>query len=839
MAINMNYSLLSGDNTDNFKIPLYGNGNTEETYSESYFMTAIAEFNQELREASYALSEVRYDSDYLTESNVLVNIKNTIKTIVEKVIDAIMKLAHTVIKALQSVLNLITKRNKEVIYKDKIVTEYRMHDRMTLLAKILADNTDGYTLNISSITPTPELLSKSFPNTNAIGTDLVGMIDSSVKNYVANYKAKNGKGSYSSDADASEGLATFVNSEKSRILDNIFGKYQYDPTNIIGSARDVSVKAFGSTEPKETKLTVALYSQACDNIENADKSIIDSLKSDLKVFEKSYNDTIKSLKNLKSDFIKHTSNYTVNSNGDPIKTHNDIRTGFANATDTVVKNLNTIINTVNVAISANVNLMSHKIKRIDQVYSANGDAAKVRLFAHRLINEYMKTDDQMDSRVNQSMQPAFESFLGEQDKFDTALIMLEECWLENEFNAYVEQVILEDGEAGNANTASSGETTQQSAQPAGDKQSQSQQNTQNQQQQKSKTSNPNDNNSIIKLINNIVDNVITMFDKFKNRLFEVAIKLTDGKFWNKNREKIRVKDFSKATANDWYSYDFDALSKSVIVTREFDIKSETLKDDETFQNTILNTINPAKPQFEKDDDTFTTKVAKRYYTNYVDKNAQEVALGSLGTNGYNHQKAFAFVDGIIRGGIRDKYISAIDKDTEDLKKAQKLINTNKQVLADRLQDKAADNAQPVNPTPQHNSAIIVDGKFNLAECFGLPEKRYSGELPFISIDEAITMPANEIEKSGDGSDGKESMSEADARIKRFFKYESMAVTARMTAVMSAYKQYMNLYKIAFGVGKTKVNNSNRAANTNNNQQQQQQNQAQENNQNQQQDQQQK
>ena len=67
------------------------------------------------------------------------------------------------------------------------------------------------------------------------------------------------------------------------------------------------------------------------------------------------------------------------------------------------------------------------------------------------------------------------------------------------------------------------------------------------------------------------------------------------------------------------------------------------------------------------------------------------------------------------------------------------------------------------------------------------------------------------------------MKEANARVNRYFKFMTFALSAKMTSALAAYKQYMGLYKAAYK--KPKANN-----NENNNQQQQQNQNQQQNNQ---------
>ena len=101
--------------------------------------------------------------------------------------------------------------------------------------------------------------------------------------------------------------------------------------------------------------------------------------------------------------------------------------------------------------------------------------------------------------------------------------------------------------------------------------------------------------------------------------------------------------------------------------------------------------------------------------------------------------------------------------------------------------------------------LTNDFKFNLAEHFGL-----------INHEASFTVGQNDSQSAtavGGGDQNNTRDKELDDMIKRYFRYNTIAITAKMTCVVSAYKQYMGLFKAVYG--KKKSNNTNTANNNNN------------------------
>lgn len=823
MAINMNYSLINGEANNDFDIPDYGNKYNTIIYTESTVMNAVSDFRNILREVSYELNNIPYMSEYeygtINEANIIKNIVNTVVSVINKLINAIKILIGKILTIIKNVLDKISGKNSK---KDEVSKKYSTNERLQLLDRVLNSRESGepYTISISDINPTEKLVGKDFPNTNVVSNELVDMVGNSLYNFGMNYHAKNGQPeTYKTDADASESMATFIATTKKEILDRIFSPYSYDPTNIIMSAKSVSDEAFGSTDVSDVPVTTMLYSQACDNIENGNSEIIKSMKNELRVFETSYRNIIRSLSDLRDNFIKGTKNWS-NKSGNPEKIDGNyntfnMRSGFDQATDTVVKSVNSIVNNINTAISANISIISHKIKRLDQVFGNSGDSAKVRNYCHQLINLYIGTEAKNEA-FNVNLIDDYEPFLEEQEKFNIALNILEDCWMENAFNSYIEQVLLEDGAT---NTTGNTGTGQASGNPApGTTPNGQQQNTANTQQNQNNGPTQNDlknrkvGQKLKDFIAKIVANIVNMFNKFKNRISQLTTKI-DKPFWDRNRSTIQNTDFSKTTVNDWYCYDLESLKEPIVSKinskATIDNAIEWANDEKKFQELILNTINPSKPSWEADDDSFATKVSKRYYTNYINKDATEVSLNTIGFHG---DQTFEFIENVIRG--KSDQIKSFDDDIKSIKDRQREADSLKNTGADAMQNSVDANNESYIPR--------ATDEINLAEIFGLSQKIYSEELPFIYTNEAINIP-QDVKQNADSqqtgeANRKGAMDTSSRFYTMYFKLMSTAVTARMTTIMSAYKQYMRLYKALFQ--KSKDDKNNNQDNKNQNQQQQ-------------------
>ena len=365
-----------------------------------------------------------------------------------------------------------------------------------------------------------------------------------------------------------------------------------------------------------------------------------------------------------------------------------------------------------------------------------------------------------------------EEFFQIQDEFDTAVALAEEAFLEESFSDNVMSAILE--AEGNQNTTPQSTATTTTMTTTVKKSTSA---------------------TVMEFVQKIIGALGQAMQKFKNRIDEVIIKNPlNQNYWKKNKDNIRKLALADTKVNEWYNYNIDYFTNSTVI--KFDQNSADLKSDEAFQEAIMKKItnNGQLPNFDEKD-TFSRKINKIYQGEFtkVDngdgKTLQEVR--------YDHNKAFALVDEMTTRGFGGEILGKVANDYKEIDTDYKAVKANYESIAAQMKASNATNVEQKTvevenkkPEPQNASAMVdADFRFNLAEHFGLVHNEASFT---VGQNDAASANANGADDSK--ADGNK---ELDAMIKRCFNYNTIAVTAKMTAALGVYKQYMSLFKAVY------------------------------------------
>lgn len=816
MGLNVNYNLLMEGNNSVSTIPEYRSYYKPAFLTETEIAACIAEFNQEMRESSQFLTNL-YEAEYVDESTAAVNIVNGIKFVAEKVRKAIVKVAGIIIealkKAMESVKKAIADRRNEKIEK------LRMNERISILKKELAGQ--DITLAIASIEPTKDLVDKSFPDTSIIGSDLVKMATDTMNNYCTNIIQKDGADSsllYDTEVKASDSFVTFIENEKNKMLGQIFGRYQYDELSIAKSAQEVAEKAFGSNTKVDTKITDSLYLAACDNLEkNALNGIVKDMAAKISEVEKNYKAITREMDSI-YDSVKHFDKITSSVDGI------DMKERYHNAVKIITNRINRALNVIQQVVNADMTLITKKAARVYSIYGEAGDSAKIKSKCDSIILRavvtkasnkvgYTITDISAKDYISATEAAKYEEYAERlginetfdvvngreevedifqiQESFDSSLVMMEEAFCEEAYTEVVMTAILEaegDQQA----------TTQTNAQTTNTANNNTPQSTENVARKTNIVKQAGA--TIAEFVKKILANLGEAMRRFRNRIDELIIKNpANQKYWADNKEGIQKTAFVDTMVNEWYSYNIQYFKNSTMIP--FDVDSADMKTDEALQEAIMKKITGGNglPKFDEKD-TFSQKINKIYQGTFTKvENGDGKKLAEVG---YNHQDAFNYVNEIITKGFAGETFNKITDDYKKIDTDAKNAQKNYQTYAAKLKSSAStatpdateQKAANTNTTPQNAAAMIEDDfRFNLAEHFGLVHREAT-----ITVGQADAASAN-ANGAGDSESGNNK--ELDAMIKRCFQYNTIAVTARMTAALAAYKQYMTLFKTVYKKGK--------------------------------------
>lgn len=894
MGLNVNYGLLIEGNNSTSSIPKYTRYYTPGFIAESEFEACISEFNQEIRESRRFLTSI-CEVEYVNEASISVNIVNGIKFVTEKVKRAVIKVMGIIIEAIKKAIESVEKFASTA--RTKVDMKLRPNERINILRKILIE--EPFTVSIASIEPTRDLLDKSFPDTSILGSDLVKMATDTMNNYCTNIVQKDGSdASLLSDTEvkASESFVNFIESEKSNMLSQIFGKYTYDETAVTKSAHEVADKAFGVSDKSDVKVTDSLYLLACDNLDkNSLNGIVRDMKLVMSEVQKNYNAVTAELDTI-SDSTKYfekvfSTNYGV-----------DMKQRYHQAAKIVTDRINRAYNVIQQVVNADFILATRKASRTYEIFGVSGDSAKVKnecdikiikyigakagynlnptpgmvgesgIDAEKYQEYFERLNESTTSRseiidtVNKALETdglkshiskngewgskkfiegkdnclclgsfnkdtyekayncvknclpdgctctkdnyftlfvnapemvkentevfsglnEVDEFFQIQENFNMATVLAEEAFLEESFTEKVMTAIMEAEGDQQQNTAATPSSTTPQA-------------TETTVSQTTKVTTKS--GAVMEFVQKIIASFGQAMQRFRNRLDELIIKNPlNQQYWQKNKENIQKLTLADTKVNEWYDYKIDYFANSTFI--KFDQNSPDLKTDEAFQNAIIKKItggNGNLPQFGEKD-TFAQKINKIYQGEFTKvDNGEGKTLQEVN---YNHAKAFALVDEMMTRGFGGEILGKVVNDYKEIDTDYKAVKRNYDSIAAQMKpatnaEQKATEAENKKPEPQNAAAMVEDDfRFNLAEHFGLVHNEAS-----FTVGQNDAQSAN---ANGAGDSKSESNKELDAMIKRCFQYNTVAVTAKMTAALGAYKQYMGLFKAVYKPAKNEA-----------------------------------
>ena len=383
-----------------------------------------------------------------------------------------------------------------------------------------------------------------------------------------------------------------------------------------------------------------------------------------------------------------------------------------------------------------------------------------------------------------------DEFFQIQENFNMATVLAEEAFLEESFTEKMMTAILEAEGNQQQNATGTGNAAPSSNTPQATETTVSQ-----------TTKVTTKSGAIMEFVQKIIASFGQAMQRFRNRLDELIIKNpVNQQYWQKNKENIQKLTLADTKVNEWYDYKIDYFSNSTFI--KFDQNSPDLKDDEAFQNAIIKKItggNGNLPQFG-DKDTFAQKINKIYQGEFTkDDNGEGKTLQEVN---YNHAKAFALVDEMMTRGFGGEILGKVVNDYKEIDTDYKAVKRNYDSIAAQMKpatnaEQKATEAENKKPEPQNAAAMVEDDfRFNLAEHFGLVHNEAS-----FTVGQNDAQSAN---ANGAGDSKSESNKELDAMIKRCFQFNTVAVTAKMTAALGAYKQYMGLFKAVYKPAKNEA-----------------------------------
>lgn len=766
MGLNMNYRFFAEGFKTNYHIPEYNSYYKSSQFSIDRIAENVVSFNRKVNDARLKVTKlIESEDDSSSDSTTIIN---GIKDEIDSVVKAVNDVYGNIMEFSDNTLNSLSE------YKSSFDDVHTVYEKIAVLRKML-DSPDYHncSIRVGSIIPSKELTDGSYPDTSVIGKDLVEMVTVLLDKYCTNVK----------DSNIGNDFTYFIENNKNNMIRTALGDYLPHELTWTSSV-EVASNMFGKTNRRDMTFNLDLYMMAGKNLSEIDTAIacVDSMKSKCK---KDFDSLTLTLDNMGKSIL----------NFDKItKINNEQKEDYYKYSRIVIDRIDRVINVIQKVVNIISNIINIKLTRINDIY---GDSKRINDLGNELINNHFKSYFKLDDSDNQEKEYNGEDFNDSeeayiQNEYNEFVNMMEDALMEQEFHYDIMMAISEAENDNNNNAVNN--TASNIANTA------------------KKAMNAVKDGSLMEWVKEMISQFGNTVERFKARIEELVIKNVDGKtFWDKNKAAISKLTLTDTKVNQWFKYNLDTFSKSTYV--KFDVNSDDIKSDEAMQNAIIRKLT-SNPPAAADNESFKDRINKIFQGEYVDdKNGDGQPLANVG---YDHDSAYTFIDDFIDKGFNGSSLGNIEQDRKNIDKDFKDVSRNYEQLVEQRKannseqnaQNKANNADNNSGTPQNASAMLAnDFKFNLAEHFGL-----------INHEASFTVGQNDSQSAtavGGGDQNNTRDKELDDMIKRCFRYNTIAITAKMTCVVSAYKQYMGLFKAVYN-GKKKSNNTNTANNNKNN-----------------------
>ena len=836
MGLNMNRSLLLENSNLQFKIPLYSKCYNAPVFTEGYMLTKISEYNVSVLESMDNIDLITVSG---SSNESAVNAVNELAENLDNVINKTRDIKNLLIEMKDQAVESILKEDPN----DKLLEGIDSYEMDKVLDECSRNKSTG--LRISNITNLNEELLGDFPKIDEAASTLSTIMNESITKVLPNIEFFNKN--LNNEEGFSEGLNSLSDNLLDSVLTEVFGKYSYDKSGLMGSVIETSMDAFGYNSRKERLFSTALYNAACRNL-NSRQEAADSLNKYMDKVSKSLNEMIVDMSSMRKAIIESEKKIP----NDYSKSVNENVVGFIVGLKNKVGD---IIGAVKNTVDPTAKLAVNKIGRVNQVYNpdpAYGDSAKLKQLAALLAKQtlaniaaqhqanmnkslFLKTTDECgapSTPVN-GLQAAQEC-LDMIDELEGMFAIYNEMCAESDRNATIGLISLTEATEANGNQQQSG----------GQAQTGGQANTQaNAQSIPNPTRNTNIKNENDKInLDKIIGIINDLLNRFKNRIQEITMG-QDSAWWKKNRESLKnlkADDFGETTVNEWFEYMLPNFKIEIV--EKFDIANNIYASDEALEDHVLSLYNGKHNTAFADDDSFNDKLKKCFYNQYFENDN-----GTLAKSVVNPTEVFGFLDDVLTRIWNGDYLGSVNKDWKALNTEKENIKSNLDTYVNKYADTHvtevtpfgtgnAEKAAETGGTPQNGAAIIDDGfeRFNLAECFALNNRGGLLNLNEGPNDQQTTDPSANKATDGsvntqkdadpaknkssiaadrnatgyrddvDQSGRKDTKSRARECIDRYIKINGKAITTKSTMILAAYKQFLSLYKAIRGEGKGKT-----------------------------------
>ena len=808
MGLNMNRSLLLENSNLQFKIPSYSKCYNTPVFTEGYMLTKISKYNTSVLEAMDNIDMISVSG---SSNESAVNAVNELAENLDTVINNTRDIKNLLIEMKDQAVESILKEDPN----DKYLEGFNSYEMDKILDECSRNKSKA--LRISNITNLNEELLGNYPKIDNAVSTLSTIMNESITKVLPKMDF------YNKNLNNEEGFSEGLNSLSDNLLDNVltevFGKYSYDKSGLMGSVIETSTDAFGYNSRKDRLFSTALYNAACRNL-NARQEAADSLNKYMDGVSKSLNEMIVDMSSMRKAIIESEKKIP----NDYSKSVNENVVGFIVGLKNKVGD---IINGVKNTVDPTAKLAVNKIGRVNQVYNpdpAYGDSAKLKQLAAMLINQTMAniaaqhqanmnkslflktTDESAGNKIPVSGLQAAQECLDMIDELEGMFAVYNEMAAEAE---RAEMIALREADGDQPNAVNAQPNISRSSQISLD--------------------------NIKTNIQNWADLIAKQLERFKTRILDVVSLVINSRWWKENKknfEGMTKEGFGETTVNQWFSYVLPNFE--IELFKKFDINSEIYESDNTLQNSILALFdNKHKTALDENGD-FISNLKKCYYNEYLNKDT-----GILARNiaDLDPKTGFDFVNDISTRNTNGKYLGSVEKDWKDLNAEKDSIKSSMETYINTYIGANGPTNAVNNATRTESAKSTVDDgfeRFSIAECFALSNN--GGLLSLHEDTPATNNPdtnnnaqgggntatqtatANPADKSPNAtatpkvnndpnsqnsqntikSEGGDSKKIANDRINRYIKITGKAITVKATMIFAAYRAYIELFKATCG-----------------------------------------